>query len=495
MAITTQGGQLTTTAIQLRDYQVDLVDRVREALRRTRRVLAQLPTGGGKTACASFMAHGAAQRGLPTWFICHRAELLTQTHLTFQKYGIPHGMVGAGFKLDVGAPVQVCSIDTLKNRLHVLPPPKQRLWDECHHLGADGWREVQEARPDCYDIGFSATPERLDGQGLEDAFGEMVCGPQSSWLIEHQHLSDYRYFAPPPPANLVARGKGDGVGGQSKILGQPKLMGDVVSHWQRHARGLCTVGFACNVAHSRAMVAAFQAAGIPSAHIDGTTPPDERRRIIRDFALGKIVVLWNVALIGEGFDLSAIAQMDVTIDCVILNRKTQSLSLFLQWVGRALRPAPGKWAIILDHGGNREVHGMPDDDREWTLQGAVKGGKGGGANDDGPPPPITCTGCFQQIKHPLPDKCPTCGEVLAPAAKPKEIKVADGHLEEVTSGGAEERKAKRRDLNREQAACTTMAQLIALAHRRGHKSPQQWAYRIWSSPSRVAARKAAAQAA
>jgi len=459
--------------IQLRDYQTDLVDRVREALRRSKRVLAQLPTGGGKTACAAFMTNTSAV----TWFICHRAELIQQAHLTFQKYGMPHGIVGAGYALDPTQRVQICSIDTLKNRLHLLPPPRVRLWDECHHMGAEGWLSVLKAH-DCLDVGFSATPSRLDGTGLDVGFQEMVCGPQTAWLIEHGYLSDYRYFAPPPPANLVARGKNDGVGGQARVLNQPKLMGDVVATWMKHARGLRTVGFACNRQHSLAMVEAFNAAGIPSAHIDGTTPTDERRRIIRDFALGRIVVLWNVALIGEGFDLSAIAQMDVTIDCVILNRKTQSLSLFLQWVGRALRPREGKTAVILDHGGNREIHGMPCDEREWTLEGEVKTGKGG-ANDNGPPPPVTCTGCYQQIRQPVPQCCPTCGtELRVPV---KEIKVAAGELEEVTP---EQRRQRRADQLREQEACKTLGELVALGQRRGYKTPQQWAFKVWSARMR-----------
>lgn len=459
--------------IELREYQTDLVNRVREALRRSRRVLAQLPTGGGKTACAAFMTNTSAV----TWFICHRQELITQAHLTFKKYGIAHGIVGAGHALDTTQRVQICSIDTLKNRLHLLPPPKLRLWDECHHMGADGWLKVLQAH-DCLDVGFSATPERLDGTGLDVGFQEMVQGPQSAWLIERGFLSDYRYFAPPPPANLVARGKNDGVGGQERVLNQPKLTGDVVAHWLKHARGMRTVGFACNRKHSIAMVQAFNAAGIPAAHIDGTMKDDERRRIIRDFALGRILVLWNVALIGEGFDLSAIAQMDVTIDCVILNRKTQSLSLFLQWVGRALRPAPGKVAVILDHGGNHAVHGMPCDERDWTLAGAVKRGKGGD-NDNGPPPPVTCTGCYQQIRRPAPPACPTCGEALA--APVKEIKVAAGELREVTP---EERRANRAQQLREQEQCTTLGQLVALGQRRGYKTPQQWAYKVWSARMR-----------
>jgi DNA repair protein RadD len=464
--------------VQLRDYQTDLVDRTRQALRGHRRVLAQLPTGGGKTACASFMAGQAAAKDVRSWFVCHRDELITQTHLTFSKYGIPHGIVGGGHRIDASAPVQICSIDTLKNRLHLLPKPRQILWDECHHLGAAGWLAVQEAVPDAFNVGFSATPIRTDGTGLEIGFDTMVQGPQTAWLIEHGFLSDYRYFAPPPPAGLTARGKNDGVGSQEKLLNQPKLTGDVVSHWWKHARGLRTVGFACNVKHSLAMVAAFNAAGIPSAHIDGTTPKDERRRIIRDFAEGRITVLWNVALIGEGFDLSAIAQMDVTIDCVILNRKTQSLGLFLQWVGRALRPGVGKIAIVLDHGGNRDVHGFPCDERDWSLSGCQRRGSPGDS-DNGPPPPVKCSVCFMDVRRPIPENCPACGTPLVQPGK--EIKVAEGSLEEVTS---EQRKARRIDQLREQDECKTLGQLVALGQRRGYKSPQQWAYRVWSARMR-----------
>ena len=404
------------------------------------------------------MAGQAALRNFRTWFVCHRDELITQTHLTFQKYGISHGIVGGGHMIDASAPVQVCSIDTLKNRLHVLPPPKQILWDECHHLGAAGWLAVQEAvGPKVFNIGFSATPIRTDGTGLEIGFDAMVQGPQTAWLIEQGHLSEYRYFAPPPASD------------------PGQLMGDVVAHWWKRARGLRTVGFAKNVKHSLAMVAAFNAAGIPSAHIDGTTPKDERRRIIRAFAMGEILVLWNVALIGEGFDLAAIAQMEVTIDCVILNRKTESLSLFLQWVGRALRPK-NYAAIILDHGGNLHIHGAPDDERTWTLEGCKRGG--GGDGDSGPPPPVACGGCYEQIKRPLPENCPHCGE---PLVKPgKEVKQVEGELQEVTSAAAEKRKA-RWELNKEQADCKTLAELVALGQRRGHKSPQQWAIKIWSS--------------
>jgi superfamily II DNA or RNA helicase len=253
----------------------------------------------------------------------------------------------------------------------------------------------------------------------------------------------------------------------------------VVQHWLKHAKGMRTVGFACNVAHSHDMVAAFNAQGIPAAHLDGGTPKGERKRIIAEFAAGRIQVLWNVALFGEGFDLSAIAQTDVTIDCVILNRKTQSISLFLQMMGRALRPFAGKVAVILDHADNTRMHGFPDDEREWKLEGSA--GKKA-ANDNGPPPPVTCDGCFMQIRRPTPAACPHCGKKLLADAKP--IAVADGELGEITE--ADKRKRRQEQL-REQADAKTLDELISLARSRGYKEPIAWARKVFYARMRKAA--------
>lgn len=454
--------------VQLRDYQEAMIDGAREAMKRSRRVLLQAPTGAGKTALASYMAGESGKRGRMSNFICHRAELITQTSKTFRRFDIAHGFIAAGIHMDLQRMVQVCSIDTLKNRVHVLPEPKLAIWDECHHMGAAGWQRVMAAWPNAFHIGLSATPWRLDGSGLDAHFDELVMGPTVGWLIEQGHLSRYRIFAPPPPVELRARGANDGTGEQAKVLDKPKLIGDVVTHWRKHALGMRTVGFACNVQHSLHMVEAFKAAGIPAAHLDGDTPKAERERIIKQFAAGEIQVLWNVSLFGEGFDLSAIADMDVTIDCVILNRKTQSLSLFLQMVGRVLRPAPGKVAVILDHGGNVQVHGFPDDEREWSLTGREKGTKA--ANDNAPPPPITCDGCFAQIRRPAPPCCPECGKALI--APTKEIIVADIPLVEITP---EEKAAIRKQRAWEEQQCKDLNDWVTLGRKRGYSFPMQWA--------------------
>lgn len=463
-------------AVRLRDYQESVINQTREAMRRrVRRVLIQSPTGAGKTALATFMVDETTSKGEKVFFNCHRAELVDQTSKTLKKFGVPHGLVAAGNPMDLSRLAQVCSIDTVKNRLALLPQPRLAIWDECHHMAAAGWRAVMEAWPKSFHVGLSATPWRLDGTGLGDFFDEMVLGPSVAWLIEQGHLSPYRIFAPPPPADLKARGGDDGRGQQAKALNKPKLVGDMVAHWMRHARGMKTVGFACNVEHSHDCVAAFNAAGIPAAHLDGNTPKAERAKIIRDFAAGRITVLWNVSLFGEGFDLAAIAQTDVTIDCVILARQTLSLSLYLQMVGRALRPAPGKVAILLDHAGNFRLHGFPDDEREWTLEGREKSGSGP-RQQDGPPPPVECGSCFMGIRRPLPPCCPHCGAPII--QRVREIEVVDGDLEELT---AEDRKRERQRRAFEESECKSLSELVALGQRRGYPSPHHWAFKRWSA--------------
>lgn len=468
--------------IQLRDYQQEIIQGARKAMARSKRVLLQAPTGAGKTALASFMAGQSAARNHGVWFICHRAELVLQTSLTFRKFGIGHSFIAAGQPLNLRELVQICSIDTLKGRLAQLKAPRVAIVDEAHHSGAAGWALVIQwlTENGAYVIGLSATPQRLDGQGLDDHFDEIVLGPSVAWLIEQGHLSPYRVFAPDmPDMKGVRKQMGDFSRGQAaEKMDKPKLTGNIISHWSKYAEGLRTVAFGVTVAHSQHLAEQFTMAGIPAAHLDGGTPKGERKAIIQGFASGRIKVLTNVDLFGEGFDLSAIAQQDVTIDAVIQARPTQSLSLHLQQVGRALRPAPGKTAIILDHAGNAMRHGFADDEREWTLQGREKGKA---ANDNGPPPPVICEGCFQAIKRPLPPCCPYCQKRMQ--AEAKEIEVAEGELVEMT----ETDKARiRRERAREQAEAKTLGELVALGQRRGYSSPMAWAQKVFGGRRRSA---------
>lgn len=465
--------------INLRDYQETMVGGVSLALRKHRRVLLQSSTGSGKTVVGSHFTRSCQRAGRRLNFNVHRVELVDSTSRTFGKYGIPHGFIAANRDPLAGAIINVCAIDTLKNRLHTTPEPDFAIWDECHHLGAAGWRMVMDAWKRCRHIGLSATPWRLDGSGLDDCFDDLVLGPSTAWLIEQGHLSRFEVFAPFVPNMKGVRKQGGDFGNAeaSARMDIPKRTGDIIKHWRKHANGLRTMAFALNVADSLQIVQAFNSVGIPAAHLDGKTSDTVRRDVIRDFALGKIKVLSNVALFDEGFDLAAIAQMDVTVDCLIDAAPTQSLSRVLQRWGRVLRPKDHP-AIILDHAGNTLRHGFPDDDREWSLEGREKSGSGG--KEEGPPPPVTCEGCYRQIKRPLPPCCPTCGKSLQ--APVKEVEVVEGELRKLT---AEDKAAINRARKLEEHNAKTLPELLALAHRRGYKDANMWALKKWAnSPER-----------
>ena len=460
--------------IDLRGYQSDMIGGARSALRNHQSILLQAPTGAGKTVLASFMIGQTVARGDSAWFICHRAELVDGTSKTFSKFGIRHAIIAADYPPDLRQPAQVCSIDTLKGRLAMLKPPKLAVIDECHHAGAAGWAKVINwlREGGSYIVGLSATPERLDGRGLDDLFDHLVPGPQVSWLIENRFLSDYRLFSIEPPSMKGARRS---MGDFSKTdaaerMNRPKLTGNIINHWRENASGLRTVLFAVNVAHSNHLVDEMKKAGIRAAHLDGGTPKNERRAIIQDYADGGIDVLSNVSLFGEGFDLSSIAQRDVTIDAVIDAAPTQSLSLYLQRCGRALRPREGKTAILLDHAGNHLRHGYPDDEREWTLEGEMVGKRQAAANDNEVKPPHICVQCFNSIKRPLPDACPHCGKRITPEFKA--IEVAD---EELVEHGAAEKAKVRAMLKRQEQEAKSFDDWLAIAMQRKVKSPQQWA--------------------
>ncbi|AXF38210.1 putative DNA helicase [Ralstonia phage phiRSP] len=471
--------------IILRDYQADMIERARQALRRAKRVLLQAPTGAGKTVLASFMIKQTAARGGSAWFICHRAELVEGTSKTFHKFRMPHGYIAAGYPMSLHQMIQVCSIDTLKGRLTNLVAPRLAVIDEAHHGGAAGWAMVMEwlHSHGTIIVGLSATPQRLDGKGLDAHFDEMVPGPQTAWLIERGNLSPYRLYAPhAPDMKGVRKQMGDfAKGDAAEKMDKPKLTGDAIAHWHKYAVGLRTVVFGITVAHSQHIAEQFSAAGIRAAHLDGGTNKGERKRVIQEFASGRIQVLTNVDLFSEGFDMASIAQMDVTIDAVMQMRPTQSLALHLQQVGRALRPGEGKTAIILDHAGNSSRHGFPDDERIWGLKGREKGSRKAD-NDNEVPPPITCDGCFQQIRRPAPQCCPSCGKRLV--ADAKEITVADGELVEMTDVEKQRVRAK---LKQEQAEAKTLDELVALGRRRGHKNPTGWAQHVYAGRRRNAA--------
>lgn len=451
----------------LRPYQDQMLQEARGHMRAgKRRVLLQLATGGGKTALASYMIDGAAAKGLRSSFNVHRKELIEQTSRAFDEYGIGHGVIGAGWPFNPHELVTIAGIATLARRLEHVLPPNMNVWDECHHLAAAIWRAVFDAFPDAYQLGLSATPERLDGRGLADFFDVMVSGPSTADLIGMGYLSRYRYFAPGKP-DLVGMPTRCGDFNRSDLgdlMDKPKLIGDVVEHYLRLAAGELGVVFAVNREHSRHLAMAFKSEGIAAAHVDGSMSDGERSRAVDAFRAGDVRVLCNVDLFGEGFDLPAIVYAG-------LARPTKSLALFLQQVGRSLRILPGKeHAIIADHAGNAFNHGLPDDRRTWSLEGR-KARTGKSAPTDATSI-HSCPTCYRVTYSQVRD-CPGCGYEFpvrdrSPAWERGELFLLEKVAERKKKEDAEARLAEER-------ACSTAEDFIELARRRGYKNPAGWA--------------------
>lgn len=465
--------------IQLRGYQQQVIDEARDALRRNRSVLCVAPTGSGKTVLTAFMLGTARERRKTAWMIAHRDFLLEQTAATFDKVGIPYGFIAAGRPFNPYHAIQIVSIGTAARRLERLQVPDLIVWDESHHIGAATYERIYKWAASAKHIGLSATPTRLDGKGLGTYFDEMVQGPTVAELMEAGYLSRYIAYAPSAP-NLagVHTVAGDYNRGElGAVMDDGQIIGDMVRHYREKADGRRAIYFCVSVEHSRHVAATFNSSGISAIHLDATSPPDERKRAARSFARGDVRVISNIELFGEGYDLSAQAGIDAPVECVGLARPTQSLSLHLQQVGRALRPQP-RPAIILDHAGNCMRHGLPDDVREWSLEGRAKARKGGA----GGPPVRQCEQCFGVHAAAL-SACPYCGHVHV-AAGGREVEEINGELVAI----------ERSDMQRhadfvarkiEERQCKTLDDWQALARQRGHKPG--WAYFRYQAKQRRSA--------
>lgn len=354
----------------LRPYQEELVTEVTQAFDSYRRVLIQLPTGGGKTVVFSRIVQQCHAAGGTALVLAHREELITQAASKLRSMiDTPVGIVKAGHKPEYDAPIQVASVQSIGGRLHELRPPDLIVVDECHRSCSKSYIKAMEAFQDAFCLGVTATPTRLDGKGLDDIYQYLITGPRVGELIEDGYLCPYDLYADPDPmvTKGVRRQGGDfSVKGLADANDATELAGNLVQSYERHALGTCCCVFAINVEHSRHIVTRYQAAGIPAAHLDGKSGASDRKETLQKFAAGDIKVLSNCMLFTEGFDMPAMGAVQIA-------RPTASLGLWLQMVGRVLRTSDDKnKAIIIDHTDNWSKHGLPTSEREWTLKGVTK---------------------------------------------------------------------------------------------------------------------------
>lgn len=434
-------------------------------------VLVQGATGIGKTVISSSVIHGAQQKGSRAIFCVHRDNLIKQTANTFRDEGIEFGLIKSGVAYDPSITVHIASAQTLVKRLGVVSVPTIFFVDECHLAMSSTYKTIIDYYRErgVLIVGCSGTPMRLDGKPLGDLFDTMVQGPSVRWLIDHGFLSEFKYYAPTiPDLSGIKKIAGDYSKNElAERLGGRKLLGDVVHHYKKLAMGKMTIVYCVNVNHSKLVADQFNQSGVSAAHIDGGMHKDELTSIYKRLADGEIQVLTSVSLITEGFDISAQTGKDVTIECVILLRATHSLALYLQMVGRALR-RKNYPAIILDHGGNVLKHGMPDDIRQWSLDGKTNGGKSD--SESSVNGVVICKECYQAVIKPVPERCPYCD---AEMKKQKAvIKIIEGELQEIKEA---ERLLLKEKQKQEEREAKTLNEFIAIAQKRGYKNPTHWA--------------------
>lgn len=388
----------------LRPFQLDMVDRIRqECVAGKRIIVAQATTGAGKTTVGCHVIKKCVEKGKRSLVIAHRRKLVDQFSERLEEFQVNHGIIMAGQKGYGEASVQVASRDTLSSRVFRhewtgLPPADLIIVDEFHRAAAEDsdYRRILAQYPKSIILGLTATPVGPDGNGMGPWAQGIVCAAPTTQLIRDGFLVPVKCFA---PDRKLHRGK--------VKLG---IAGDLVESWKEFAENQPSVLFCSRISHSTDAVASFNEAGIRAAHVDAETTDEDRERIFEKLGTGEIKVVSNVGIIKEGVDIPCLGCCQIYMDM-------SGRVAFLQALGRIMRPYPGKlYGILIDHAGAVFRHGFPDEDTEWTLEGNAdadfKQKKDKGLAKD----VNYCKGCEMLFSG---MSCPQCGKM--PSKPPKSI--------------------------------------------------------------------------
>lgn len=450
--------------IELWPFQATLIQQLRRSLlSHYRSPLLVSPTGSGKTVMFAFLTGKLAANGFRTVILAHRKELLDQISTTLRQFSVPHNLIAPGTKYDSAPLTHVASVFSVVRRLALVEVPDYVIIDEAHHaISGSTWNKTLDhwraLNPKLRVIGVTATPARLSGEGLGDTFDTMVMGPSVAELIRDQYLSPFKMFAPPRQVDTSSlhRRMGDFVRGEAaELMDKPKITGDAITHYRQHLNGAPAFVYCVSVDHAYHVAEQFRAQGWKAVAVDGKLSEKDRKERISDFSSGQLNAMMSCDLVSEGLDVPG------AMGCVGL-RPTESEAMCLQQWGRTLRYVKGKTAIILDHVGNSARHGLPDQDREWSLAGTPKR-RGERDADD-----IAIRQCRMcgAVNPATKSHCTECGTEFK--IKVRKIAEVEGTLEEI-------KQREKVAFIKNRAAAKDLDALAEIGKMKGMKNPYGWA--------------------
>ena len=362
--------------IKLFDYQEDMKERIEKALRLHRSVMAQMPTGTGKTylltaVIDSFVSNNPKEK---VWIVAHRRELVSQIDETVRKF---HSYSASNTSTLLSS-VKAVSIQWLsKHYDEIEEEPGMIVIDEAHHALAKTYKEMWERFPKAKFLGLTATPCRLNGKGFTDLFDVLVQSWDVPEFISKGRLATYDFVSIKSDGvtqRLIDSLQKRGADGdyQNKemdmLLNKKPSIERLYRSLEEFGKDRKGIVYAINISHAQKIKKLYQEHGVKAIAIDSKTPATERQQDIEAFKKGDIQVLVNVDIFSEGFDCP-------DVEFVQLARPTLSLAKYLQMVGRGLRVAKGKKnCVIIDNVGLYRVFGLPSQVWNWkaTFEGRLR---------------------------------------------------------------------------------------------------------------------------
>lgn len=362
---------------ELRDYQVESKKKIYNAWQKHRSVMFQMPTGTGKTRLFVSIVKDLHNWGITnkkavkTLILAHRQELIEQiSENVGYHYGLAHGVIMSRFWQQENLPTQIASVQTLKRRLNKWKEKGFDLIivDEAHHALAETYVTILKTFPNAKVLGVTATPYRMNRASFKPLFDELITSKSVGEFINTCWLSNYEYFSVKPDSNIqklidnIDEFAFDGDYAESaltRIFDNVKIRAKIVDTYLKYAKGKRGIVYTIDITHNNHVRDEFIKAGIKAVAIDSHTPKERRKELVSDFRKGKIDILCNVNIFSEGFDCP-------DVEFIQLARPTQSLSMYLQQVGRGFRITEGKEKVIfLDNVGLYNRFGLPSIRRQW----------------------------------------------------------------------------------------------------------------------------------